>query len=588
MFKQLLILIQFIGLSAVLSAQGPINFSASTDARQVILGETFEVYFTLTNANGTEFTPPDFNYFKILSGPSRSISTSNVNGRWSKEETYSFTLQPKTTGKFPIKTSTIKADGRTLKTSSIVIEVLKRKNSTALTQSELDAQIGKQVFIRAVPSVESAKVGEQITLDYIVYTQRDIENYNILTESEYDGFFLQEIRRYNNRSMKEVIDGEQYVTKVLRRVALYPQQAGLLTVDPMEMEIAILMEGEKKKRRSFFYTPAVTRIKVFTDPLKISVGSLPDGAPMSFSGAVGSYKMRADIPRANVSTDDAISLRMEITGNGDVKQVQAPDLNLPTEIFEIYEPKVLDESVFETAGIINGKKIWEYLIIPKKVGQFQIQPAFTFYDVDSSAYVTLKGNNYPIYVRKGQARQSSSIVQKEEELAEQNIRSIKMDTKLRKAKGPFYSSGIFYTFLILPLFLLGGVVVYQQAQNKKANIDINVLKSQRARAQAKKRMTTAEEYMNNNKASGFYDEVSKSLFGYICDKLQIPLAELTKANVKDKLTALNVNASHIDRFMQIINTCEMALFAGKDNSAAMKQTYKDALEVVTDIESEIG
>lgn len=588
MLKKIVLLPILLSFSLLAFAQGPINFSVSTDARQVILGQQFEVYFTLTNANGSDFTPPNFRYFDVISGPNRSISTSNINGRWSKELTYTFILQPKTTGQFPVKSASIKADGKTLKTTSLTIEVLRRKNSTAKTQDELESEIGKDVFIKAITNVEEAKVGEQITIDYVVYTKRDIENYNIIFESEYPGFYAQEIRRYNNRPIKEVVDGVQYVTKILRRVALYPQQAGLLTVDPLEMEIAIIIDGQKNRRRSFFYTPEVTRIKVKTNPVKISVGSLPENPPVSYSGAVGTYKLRANIPRTNVSTDDAISVKMEITGNGDVKQVQAPNLNLPADTFEVYEPKILDESVFETAGILNGKKVWEYLILPKKPGQFTLQPEFTYYDVDSSAYVTLKGNNYPIYVRKGQNRKASSIVQEDAVNTQEDIRFIKTQTSLQQRSEPFFRSPFFYSLFSFPLLLLGGVFVYQKIQAKKSNVDLSVLKSQRARAQAKKRLEAAEGLMKANKASGFYDEVSKSLFGYVCDKLQIPLSQLTKANVREKLKGLNVADQHITRFMEIIKTCEMALFAGKDNSQAMQQTYKDALEVVTDIEKEVG
>ena len=584
---RILALIVNILLSISLLAQNGVSFVASSDAKQIVLGSYFEVSFTLNNADGKDFRAPSFKEFVQLNKtPSQSTSISGVNGKYTKKISYAFSLQPKKVGKFTIGAASIKVGNKTLRTDPITIEVLKGKNN-ASSQKELDAAQNKQMYIKAELSTEEARIGQQVLLDYKLYTTTNIENYNITEESEYLGFYANEMNRFNSRVIREVIDGVQYSTKILKRVALFPQQAGSLTIDPLYMNLGVAVDNGRRAR-SFFSYKQLKNYPVQTEPIKINVKPLPPGAPATFSGAVGQqYSINSSVSRNQLSTDDAIAIRMTINGNGDVKRVQAPPLNLSKD-FEIYDPKVIDESNFEAGGQIRAKKVVEYLVLPKKPGQYNIQPAFSYFDTDSSAYVTLSPERFMINVTPGTNKPNNINVAPTSPTAQTDIRFIKTTSTLSRNGHSFFGSGLFFGLLLFPLVAFGGVLLFKRIQQSRSNIDAGVLKRRRAKKLAEKRLASAKQYLDQNQAKAFYDEISRASFGYVCDKLSIPFSELTKANVESKLRSLQVKEDNINSFMHIIQTCEMALFAGKDNSAAMTSTYQNAVEVITKIEADLS
>lgn len=581
-FVRLNFIFFFCLLSIIGVAQSNPRFEASSDARQVVLGGYFEVEFTLHNGEGSNFNPPNFRNFEILSGPNENRRISIINGKRNQSYGLSYTLQPKKIGNYTIGAASVQVDGKTLRTLPFRVEVLKGKNSSASTKQELDEELGEGVFVKAILNKEESKIGEQIVLDYKLYTSRNIESYNVNSESEYPGFFAHEVRRFNGRQIQEVIDGVQYTTKLIKKVALFPQQAGLFAIDPLIMNISIAVGSSRK--RSIFSMPKVTTFKISTDPIEIKVNPLPQPAPNSFSGAVGKFEMRTSVNRNQLSTDDAITMRMYINGNGDIKQVQAPELEISDD-FEVYNPKVVEESSFENNAELSGKKVFEYSILPKKPGKYTINSAFSYYDSDSLDYVTIRSESFPITVKKGQLDRTQIIAKTNVRKAE-DIRHIKREAHIHK-DGHFIGSGFFWTLFSIPLLLLGGVIILRQIEINKGSIDPSVLKKKKAVKIAQKRLAQAKAFMESNKSKAFYDEVSRASFGYVCDKLNIPFSELTKENINSKMQSLEVSNGSIDKFMQIVKTCEMALFAGKDNTAAMNATYTQAIDVIAEIEAQI-
>ena len=576
----------FLLVATTLFAQSNVRFEAETDARQIVLSGYFTATFTVHNAEGTDFRPPNFKDFNVISGPSTTNSMRIVNGQRSSSRGFSYQLQPKKVGVFTIGPASIKVNGQTMRTNPFKIDVVKGKNSKATTREDLDAELGTEVFIKAEVNTEEARIGEQIILDYKLYTTRDIESYNLISESEYAGFFAQDIRRFSGQVIKEVVDGKQFSTKILKRVALFPQQAGKLTIDPMIMQLYINSESPKQ-RRSIFFLPKMTPVRVNTDELQISVKSLPSDMPPTFTGAVGKFNIRANINRTKLTTDDALLVRMEVSGNGDVKQIQAPPL-LISDNFEVYDPKVLEENSYENNGQYLVKKIFEYTVLPKEPGKFSLSVAFTYFDTDSLKYVTLNTETLQITVGKGVLGARKIPRSVESSVNGEDIRFIKLQTDLQKDGDQFFGSCLFWTFLIFPCLLLAGIVVQKQIVSNRNSVDISILKRKRAKKIAQKRLSLSKKLLENNDSKAFYDEVSKSCFGYICDKLNIPLSDLTKDNVIEKLRILNVSEESISLFMKTIQTCEMALFAGKDNAAAMTETYEGAINVISKIEEEIG
>ncbi len=567
----------FIAICTMSIAQ--VSFVASTDAKQVIENGYFQVTYTLNNARGGNFEAPSFKNFKVLNGPNRSMSTTIINGNTTQKVSYSYSLQPKKVGKFRIAPATISVNGKTIKSNALLIDVIK---ASAASKNATEEQ---QLFVKAEIDTNLVYVGQQLVIDYKLYTTVNIENYDIAFEPEYQGFFARDIRRFDSRAVREVVDGIQYTTKVLKRIALFPQQTGLQTIAPMTVRLGVITGN--KRPNSFFFSNQIKPVNVQTNPLDINVKSLPMPVPPSFSGAVGKYAVNSFIDKTNLTTDDAIAVKLTIQGNGDIKRLQPPSLNFPG-VFEVYEPKVLDEISQESGGKLIGQKTIEYLAIPKQKGQYQLNPSFTYFDTDSAKFITLVPNVFNLNIRQGKGTPTSQLPVGSEVVINKDIRYIKSNTSFNSKGTPFPKTGLFYGLLLFPFLVLSGAFIYKQLLAKNGNIDIALLKKNRAQKVATKRLETANEFLKANKSRDFYDEISRALLGYVCDKLSIPLSELTKDNVRQKLQSLQVQEQHITDYMAIIKITEMALFAGMDNSASMQETYQKSVKVISEIETELA
>lgn len=560
-------------------ALAQVSFEASTNARQVPLNSYFDITFRLANADGDNFAAPSFTGFIVLAGPSRAMSTTIINGAVSKELSFSYTLQPKQKGKFTIGSASILVKGKTMRTQPLTIEVVESKSLGKNNPAN-------RVFLQAELNTKDAYLGQQITLDYKLYTAVDIDSYSVLEEADYQGFYAEDLRRFDEPPMREVIKGVQYVTKVLKRVALFPQQAGTLTISPMQLELSVL-SGDSQED-IFSFNRQVQRLLVSTDPVKVNVHALPPNAPQSFSGAVGQYTASFNLARTDISTDDLLSLHLFITGNGDIKRVQPPMLNLP-DSFEVYDPKVLSEETQESLnGEIASKKEIEYLIHPKAPGTYRLQPAFTYFDPEKKEYVTINESVFDVTVRQGTQRSGTPKATEPPATVDEDIRYIKTDTHLQRVNDHFFGSPTFWTLTALPFLFFVGAIFVKRNQNRQLNVDKVQLRIKRARLEAQRRLKLAEQHLKANESRAFYDEISRALLGYVCDKLQIPGSELTKENVQEKLHALKVEEPLIQDFMQIIQTCEVALYSGKDNPAAMNDIYQQAIQNLSKMEEFLG
>ena len=558
--------------AGALSAQT--TFEATTDARRVLENSYFEVTFTLSNAQGGQFSPPSFEGFLVVSGPSRAISTSMINGQVSRMQAYSYTLKPRRTGTLTIGSASINVNRTILRTKPLTIEVVKGRKG--------DPEAAEQVFIRAEPSTETAYVGQQILLDYKLYTTLDVESFNILEESGYQGFFAQDVRRFNGRVMREVINGVQYTTKVLKRIALFPQQTGQLTIEPMNVQLGVVKEGAKRSR-SFFFTPEVRPYPAATETVNIEVLPLPAGAPESFTGAVGDYKIRPDLSSKTATTDDALTFILTVRGSGDIKRVEAPKLDLP-EGFEVYEPKVVEETNLELNASIEGKKIFEYLLLPKVPGDYEFTPKFTYFSPDSAKYVTLADQSFSIYVKQGTGQPGRATASLNET---EDIGPLMLNPRLTPTRTPFLGSALFWGLLAAPLLLFGGLLGWRRHRARQDDIDPNERRMQAARGVAQERLSLAKSHLKAGDSRAFYDEVSKAILGYVGDKLQIPRSSMSKSSLRQRLQELDLDESLIDTVMSIVQNCEMALFAGQADAGKMETVYERATQAIAGMEKAV-
>ena len=568
-----------ISLIAIVKLTAQVVFEATTDTKQVPLGEVFEVKFTLKNAQGTGFSPPVFSDFAVVGGPNRMNSMTMVNGNATSSESYSYVLQAKREGKFSIGSASVMVKGQTLSTTPLSMEVVKGKKETL---NESSSNNKESIFIRAEVSSHEARVGQQIVLDYKLYTRADLNGMNLLHEPNYDGFFHLEINDYPHNENRVTINGKQYLTRILRRVALFVQKEGEFVLEPMTVQVGIV----KGKNDDPFSDPFFSSIRsenhtIQSNSVNIYVKPLPNNAPLSFSGGVGDFKAEAGISKIDATTDDAISLKMKVTGNGDAKRWQAPKM-AAIDGLEIYEPKVLKEESIESQGEWLTIKELEYLIIPKKTGNFTIKPEFSYFDTEGGSYKTLTPNIFEIKIAQG--KNAIATIQSDKIM---DIKGIKTSTIFTNQMTSFYGTSLFWSLTILPFIFLGSVLGYRQFLIQKSKIDVNVLKSQNAQKVAERRLAVADEFMKKGNSRLFYDEVSKAMFIYVSDKLAIPMSEFSKSNVSEKLSSLKVNELNIVKFIKILQNCEMALFAGQNTEGAMNEVFQDALKVITDIENDL-
>ncbi|MEZ4983066.1 MAG: BatD family protein, partial [Saprospiraceae bacterium] len=389
----------FIAISTV--GKGQARFEATTDAKEIVAGNFFEVRFTLYDANGSNFSPPDFRPFTVVSGPNRSISTTSINGNVSHETSISYTLLAEKPGRWRVNPASISVKGKLYSTQAITIEVIESGKQKDLGNP------GQEIFLVASVSDSVAFVGQQVLLDYTIYTTKNVESYNLLKESVYEGFFVEEIKRFNPRAVREVINGIQYTSKIIKRVALFPQQTGIIEIDPMMVQIGVEIEGSRP-RSSFFFRRDLQYQNLGSNGLKLEVKSLPDGAPESFSGAVGKYEVNTNMGGTDLTTDDAFMLRLIIRGNGDEKRVSPPALQFP-ENFEAYPPRSVRDNSQETVGEINHVKEIEYLAVAKKPGHYTIQPEFSYFDTDSLKYISLYPQPIHLNISQGNQKGGANI-----------------------------------------------------------------------------------------------------------------------------------------------------------------------------------
>ncbi|HOY15759.1 MAG TPA: BatD family protein [Haliscomenobacter sp.] len=554
------------------------DFRAFADAKQVLEGSFFEVTFALSNAEGTNFKAPSFGTaFTLISGPSRSASTTIVNGRMSSEMAFSYALQAKKIGTYSFGPATVEVNGKILRSNSVTVEVVKNENVSRTGK----AQKGEELFVKAILNAREAYLGQQVRLDYKVYTRVDLENFNFVEESDYVGFYVEEIQHPDSRMEEEIVAGVRYNTRILRSIALYPQKVGQLNIDAATLQVAVVAGGSPDPLTGLTFGAEIRRVPLRTEAVALLVKPLPPNPPASFSGGVGIFNMNSAINRTEVTTDDALTLRLTLTGDGDMKRVRAPNLNLGDN-FEVYDPRTLDEEASETGGLRVSRKTVEYLIMPKKAGQYTIQPEFSFFNSESKQYETLKDYSYELRIRKGSGKGVSASRDGLEGLGD--LHPLKSIAHLSKGKSPLFNNPLFWFIALAPFLAWSGTWAYQylRAFGKERRDQMRLQKS--ARKVALDHLNHAEQHLQAKQSRDFYDAVSKAILGYLGDKLNIPKADWSKENISAGMAQLNVQPELVERLQKLLQNCEMALFAGQANATAMQETYTNALEILTAVE----
>ena len=598
--KNKILLIALMLFSAFASgAAEPVRFTASAPST-VIVDKPFQLVYTV-NATGKDLKVPEFTNFEVLAGPfeSRSSSYQVINGKASSSLSisYTFTLQGLKTGTYSVPPASIMVDGQKHSSNGLSIKVLPDDGSDAAGSSaaQSGASTAKitndKIFIRTNVSKSSVYEQEPVVVTYKLYTLADVAGMNNMKMPDFNGFLKQELDQSQNKQLSyENFNGKNYGTIVLYQVLLYPQRTGDITIDKASFEAVIRVQNKTQVRSIFddFFDSYTNVNKALVAPaVKVKVYPLPGAKPAGFSGTVGQLSMSSTISATQVKANEAVTLKVVISGSGNMKLIKNPDIELP-EGFEIYDPKVNNNFKTTTSGV-SGTKTIEYLFIPRNAGDFEIPAAeFVYFDLQEKTYKTLRTPVYNLKVSKGEGGESvvsGNYVNKEDvKQLGKDIRFIETKPfKLTKKTEPVFGTVEGWILYLIPL-LVALFLFFVLKRKALENSNIEFVRNKKANKQAQKRLKMAQKLLNEGKKDKFYEEVLKAVWNYLSDKLAIPAASLTKERVEAELTEKGVNADAIKQFTDILNTCEFARYAPNSGQQEMGNLYAEAIEAISNLE----
>lgn len=576
----------------------------------VVMGETFRLSYTVNTHSVRNFRVGNIVDFDVLSGPnqSSSSSTSIINGvrTSSKTITYTCILRPKREGTFTIPAATVTAEGKQMTSKELTVKVLPPDQRAAQSQQSgtqgrgaATSQTGQisndDLFI--VATVNKKKVYEQeaILLTYKIYTTVNLTNVSGKMP-DLKGFHTQEVEmpKGNREFELEHYKGRNYRTIVWSQYVLFPQQSGQLEIPSITFEGTVAQRVQNYDPFEAFFNGGSSYVNVQkeirTPKLTIDVSPLPSGKPASYYGGVGSFNISSTVSTTELKENEAVTLKLVISGTGNMKLIKTPEVKFPAD-FEVYDPKV-DNKFSLKAGGLSGNKVIEYLAIPRHGGNYTIPPVeFSYFDVKSGSYKTLTTPEYTLNVAKGSGTSGSApvgYVSKEElRLLGQDIRYIRLGEAHYHAKGKYlYGTTDYWLWYIIPFaaFVLILVVYRKQAVE---NANMAKVKTKKASKVATRRLKVAKQKMQQKDKAGFYDEVLKALWGYLGDKLSMPVSELSKDNIAAKLAECQVSEELIKECASLISDCEFARYAPSLSGYADEKVYDKVATLMNRLENAI-
>ncbi len=584
----------------------------------VELGERFNVVFVVDG----EHAPSDFQWspgddFTLVWGPQKGTSTSIsiVNGKTTKtsQTSYTYILQAKKTGAFQLASATATVKGTEIHSRATQVTVVEGRDEAAAAQGGSGGTSGNasgsagearqsasqntgEIFMRLNLSKREAVVGEPITATLKIYQRANLTGFEDAKFPKFNGFWSQEVDTPQNiEFQREQVGDKMFNAAVLRRWVLIPQKSGTLTIDPSEVVCLVNVRTQRQRTGSifddFFENDYVTqRQRVMTPAIGVKVTALPGGAPAGFSGAVGEYSVSARISKDSLRTHDAASLIVTVTGKGNVSLVEAPKISFPPD-FEAYDVKAT--SATDKSGT-NGSKTFEYPFIPRSPGAFTLPPVrFSYYDVKGHRYATASTDSLRLSVARsaGGATQpvqdgagTLTVDRKGVKNLGEDIRFIKTKTSLSEDKGFFVGKPLFWG--LAAFLVLAAAAVWLSLRKLAARrADVVGTRNRKATRQALKRLKLAGDFLNKNLYTAFYEELHRALIGFIADKLTMDMADQSKENIAEALSARGVPEATVKSFTDLLDACEYARYAPDAGHEAMNAHYEQAVSVITAIDS---
>lgn len=613
--KKLFCIVAFL-LTAIfqMSAQNVIRVEAPD---VVAVNEQFNVTFIIEG----EKSPSDFQWssgddFQLVWGPQKGSSSSIqiINGKRSSshQTTFTYILIPKATGTFQLPVATALLSGDRISSTQASIQVVSdgasssqssgqnggKSSGGGQTSSTGSGEISSNdLFMRLSLSRTEVVIGEPITATLKIYQRANVVGFENAKFPTFNGFWSQETYVPNNIEFKrESLDDKIYNTAVLRTYVLIPQQSGAITIDPAELVCLVNIRTAPSTSNSLFDSffqdeYRTIRKRVTTPAVKVKVNPLPAGQPASFGGGVGNFGISARLTTDNLKTHDAASLIITVSGRGNVALLEEPKVNFPPD-FEVYDTKTT-ENTDKSNGGTSGSKSFEYPFIPRSHGDFTIDPVeYSYYDVNAGKYVILRTEPLHVKVAKGKGGDSTPVTTVNSGVERKDVKSLADDIRFiftgkpgLSGSGSFFVGSVFF-WILLALMILGATSVYLAFRKVAAmRADVAGTKNRRATRMAQKRLKLAGEYLDKNLYTAFYEELHKALIGFVSDKLNMDMSEISKDNIASALTEGGVSEEQTKAFTDLLDACEFARYSPDGGNEAMRSHYDAALKVISSIDS---
>ncbi len=574
----------------------------------VRVGEKFQLSYTL-NASGTDMRMGETSDFDVLMGPSQSTSRSvqiiNGNVTQSNTTTYTFVLKALKEGKFTIPAARVTSDGKQYNSNAVTINVVAASanvpqnsgssQSGNRNQSQQSAGNAKDIIVVQSLNRSSVYEGEAVVLTTKIYTRANLQQISDIKRPDLTQFVASDMTTGSQLQFEqEVRDGVLYQSAVSEKQLLIPQKSGKITINPTEYEFVV------KQRTNtgggffggFFDDVQMVRRSAVSNSLTLEVKPLPQSSTKT-SGGVGDFKFTATVSPTEVKVDNSVQLKLSVTGEGNLKLLSLPKPQIHSD-FDEFDPSE-NVNVDATVKGYKGTKSAEYLIIPRREGDFEIpEISFTYFDPSQGKYVTKVQGPFKIHVEKGDGAASqgggqvtfSGNSREQVQYIGKDIRYVHSNTEVNIKNKFFLFSPLFFVCLLIPAVLFVAMFMFYR---KKVADSMNVsgVKRRRANKAAMKRLKKAAQYMKEQQRESFYDEVMRALWGYLSDKLTLPLSVLTKDNAKEEMEKHNISSEAADAFMNLLDACEFARYAPVEVAEPMEKVYEEAENVIGQIEDQM-
>jgi len=578
----------FISLFSLAISAQEVALTAKVSKNKLGINQRLKIEFSINKQGGDNFSPPKFANFKVVGGPSQSVSQSWINGTVSFSQSYTYIIQPKIKGELVLGKASINIAGKTIESKPIKIIVV---DAVAIPKDPNDPNYVAQQNIHLVAEISKSRpyVGEGIYVEYRLYVSENISVYDTsVTEApQYNGFWNQNIKINDFPVKMGKYNGENYRYIVLQKALLVPTKTGKLNIDPMKMNIVI---GVPTGRADFFGN-AITRniTKEFASAKKtILPKSLPiEGKPMDFTGAVGDFKFNVTLSKEVLKANESSQIKVMVSGKGNLKLFELPEITTPVEL-EKYQPERKEKVRVNSSGI-SGSVSDLYTVVPQYKGKYKIPNiSFSYFNPKEKKYHTILAEDFFVNVLEGKELKpivnSSTVLKQNVVSTGKNFRYIQTKSNFKpKNINDLFKSNLFYVLLLLPLLTIP-IVILIAKRNDKKNSDLIGNKLRKAERLAKKYLSEAKKQLGKKEA--FYEALERALHNYLKAKLGIETADISEDKITEILKNKNINSTTINEFVEVLKQSDFARYTPISNSE-MKEEFERAKQVIVELDKQL-